>query len=706
MPELLLELRSEDIPAGAQRAGAEALRTSLAKALDEASIPPGAVDAWSTPRRITVRATDLPAVRPASRTERRGPRVDAPAKAVEGFCRANGIDRERLEERALPKGRFFFAVEEEPERPASELLRTVVPDVINRLSWPKSMRWGAGDLRWIRPLRGVLCVFNNEPVTFGIGGVTAGNQTFAHRFHAPDEIALASFAEYDAQLREGKVMLDPDERRKHIVEHGRAAAAESEFAVPEQFTSDPLLDELAGLAEWPVVLVGRFDESFLALPREVLTTTMRRHQRYLPLVGRDGEAAPAFLMVANIEASDGGAAVVAGNERVLRARLQDAAFFWDSDRKVPLAERVEALAGIVFHPKLGSMADKARRLEALARELNRRLQWCDEETAAAAARFAKADLGTDLVGEFPELQGVVGGHLARAEGLDAEVAEAIADHYRPAGPHDRCPRAQVTALVALADKLDTLVGFFWQGERPTGSSDPLALRRAAYGLIRVALENEIRIPVDDLVRLALAIHRGDPGQDVREKPADRDLDVLRDFLRERFRVYLRTSGARRDHVAATLEADADTFRDFPGLLERVSILSEFLAEPDGEDLLALHKRAANIVSIETGKGAENLEDAVEPDLFSAPEEHDLHRAVEQHGEAARERIEADEFRAALEELAHLRGPIDRFFESVRVNSDDARVRMNRLRLLTHVGRALGSAAEFSKLEGGDSERHG
>ena len=702
MPELLLELRSEEIPAGAQRPAAEALGRSLASALSDAGLPPGTIASWSTPRRITARVADLPDVRPASRIERRGPRVGAPDSAVDGFCRANGIDRGGLEIRELPKGQFYFAVREAPSVPATRLLQDVLPAVVSRLSWQKSMRWGDGEFRWVRPLRGVLCLFGGEPVSFRLGETAAGTETTGHPFHAPETFSVTGFADYADRLLAGRVVLDADVRRQRILDDGRALAARAGFGIA---ADEDLLEELAGLTEWPVVLLGRYDEAFLKLPAEVLTTTMRRHQRYLPLTRDDGAPAPAFLMVANVETSDGGAAVVAGNERVLRARLQDAAFFWEGDRKTPLADRLPGLEDVVFHAKLGSMADKARRLETLARRLCRALGWDQEETAGQAARLAKTDLTTDLVGEFPELQGLVGGYLADVEGLEPAVSEAISEHYRPLGPNDRCPRAPVAALVALADKLDTLAGFFWKGERPSGSGDPLALRRAALGLIRIALENDVRLSVDDLLQHALTVHANGGSRELSESEFAQDRQDLRDFLRERLRVHLRTAGARYDHVAAALEAGSGVFPDLPGLAERVSHLSEFLATPEGTALHALYRRAVNIVKIESRKDRSVMDGQIDTRLFAEQEERDLHGAVQARGAEALRRIQDDDFLGALETLSHLREPIDRFFEAVRVNADDAGLRANRLRLLASLEGTIAQAADFSKLEGKESGRH-
>lgn len=702
MPELLLELRSEEIPAGAQRPAAQELQRLIGKGLAEAHIPAASVDVWWTPRRITVRAADVPAASPTSRTERRGPRVDAPASAIEGFCRANKISRENLQVRELPKGRFYYAMIDEPARDATDLLREVLPAVSGRLAWRKSMRWGAGDLRWVRPLRGILCVFDREPVSFALGTVVSGASTVGHRFHAPDPFTVRSFADYRDGLQTRYVVLDPDERRKRIHDDAVAVAEAAGYAVA---SDDGLLEELAGLTEWPVVLLGRFDESFLSLPAEVLTTTMRRHQRYLPLIRDNGAPAPAFLLVANVDAHDRGAAVIAGNERVLRARLQDAAFFWDGDRRTALADRLDALGGIIFHVKLGSMADKARRLETLARRLCLRLGRPDAERVACAARLAKTDLVTDLVGEFPELQGVIGGHLARTEGLGEDIASAIAQQYQPLGPTDACPTAPVASLVALVDKLDTLVGFFWQGIRPTGSGDPFALRRAALGIIRIALENDLRLSVDHMLHDAMAVHANGGARDLDPATFGPERDELRAFLKERLRVHLRASGSRHDHVAATLDARSDIFRDLPGLAKRVAVLSDFLGTPAGAALQALYRRAANIVRIESRKSGADWAGAVDTAQFTEPGESKLYESLQVCGRQSLVCVRADDFLGALQELSRLREPIDRFFDSVRVNIDDEGVRVNRLRLLASLQRTIDQAVNFSKLEGGESGRH-
>ncbi len=728
MPDLLLELRSEEIPAAAQRPAAAALERELAAALGESGLPPRHTVAWSTPRRIAVRMSGLPAARPASRTECRGPRVDAPDSAIDGFCRANRLDRTGLETRETPKGRFYFAVLERPPVPAELLLREVIPEAVSRVPWRKSMRWGTDEFRWIRPLRGLLCVFDGKAVAVDVGGLTASMHTAGHRFLAPDGFTLGTPADYSDELLARKVLLDPDARRERILSHGREQAARAGLTLA---ADDDLVDELTGLTEWPVVMIGRFEESFLTLPPEVLATTLRRHQRYLPLSRSDGAPAASFLMVADIEPQDGGTAVVAGNERVLRARLQDAAFFWQADRKLPLEERIPALAEIGFHAQLGSMADKARRLESLARLLARKLGWGPEpsEAAAAAAHLAKADLTTDLVGEFPELQGVIGGHLARAQGLAPDTATAVAEHYRPLGPRDRCPSTPVAALVALTDKLDTLVGFFWKGERPTGSGDPLALRRTALGLIRIALEHDIRLPVDDLVQSALAIHSGDADPDPARPEWVEVRRDLRAFLKERLRVVLRSGGAPHDHVAATLNARGG-MRDLPGLADQVPLLSRFLATREGATLQALYRRSANIVKIEARKYRDaaggnpdphlvdeppahafmapdpHLVDEPDLRLLDQPEERALYEALQKHGWVARQHLEAGRFLTALEALARLGDPLDRFFEAVRVNTEDADLRANRLRLLAALEHTIAQVADFSKLKGGETGRHG
>ena len=491
MPELLLELLSEEIPARMQVRAAADLKRLVGKALDEANLSCASIGAFVTPRRLTLIADGLPARQPDIPEERKGPRADAPEKAITGFLRSAGLDRDQVEERETDKGVFLFAVTVRAGRDTREALADVLPDTLKRLPWPKSMRWGRRSLRWVRPLRGILCLFDGATVEFSLEDessrehIFSGNTTVGHRFLSPQSFAVTGFADYADGLRRAHVVLDPAERRQMIAEGaGKLAAAEGLKVVPD----DALVDEVAGLVEWPVPLMGRIDAAFMDLPPEAMTAAMRTHQKYFALEDADGALAPRFVVVANIEANDGGAAIVAGNERVLRARLSDARFFRDADRRRTLASRAPELAKVVFHAGLGMLDHKAERMEKLAASIAGRVPGADVDRVRSASRLAKADLVTGMVGEFPELQGVMGRYYALADGEDAEVADAVAGHYAPRGPRDRCPTAPVSVAVALADRIDTLVGFFSIGERPTGSKDPFALRRAALGVIRLILE--------------------------------------------------------------------------------------------------------------------------------------------------------------------------------------------------------------------------
>ena len=490
MLQLILELKSEEIPFRMQERGGEQLEQRVCGQLKGAGLDHGLVRHFVTPRRLVLVIDDLPERQPERREERRGPRVEAPERAIEGFLRANGLTRDQCEERDTPNGRFLFAVRVEPGRDTGEILVPLLAEAIAGLSWPKSMRWGSGDLRWVRPLERVVCVLTEGdrkvPLSTGLprdrlkdSGVAAWTDTTSgHRFMAPAEIPVLNFADYEARLRSAFVMLDQEERKSVIREGVTRLAAEAGLRVHD----DPgLIDEVAGLVEWPVPLAGQIDSGFMDLPAEVLMTSMRIHQKYFPLLKPDGSLAPRFVVVAGLEADDGGKEIVAGNERVLRARLSDAKFFWDQDRRLPLAERVGSLEDIVFHAQLGSMAHRVQRLTMLARHLAEFVPDCDPEDAARAAWLAKADLVTEMVGEFPELQGVMGRYYALGDGEKKSVADAIAAHYAPAGPSDQCPTASLSIVVALADKFDTVAGFFAVGEKPTGSRDPYALRRAALG---------------------------------------------------------------------------------------------------------------------------------------------------------------------------------------------------------------------------------
>ncbi len=671
MPQLLLELFSEEIPARMQADAARDLERMANERLRAAGFTPGALRAFAGPRRLTLVVDGLPAAQGDRSEERKGPRLGAPDAAVDGFLRSTGLTRDQLVER----DGVYFAVIARAGRATAEIIAEMVPDIVGAFPWPKSMKWGTGALRWVRPLQRILCVFNGEIVGFNIEDIGAGDLTEGHRFMGSKGTPFAArdFDAYTKGLDAEFVVLDVAERKARIMDGARRLARVMKLELVED---EGLLDEVAGLAEWPIALLGQMDPAFLDLPGEVIRTSMRTHQKYFAV--RDpatGALAPHFIAIANIDATDGGDAIAAGNARVLSARLNDARFFWDEDRKIALADRLERLKGVTFHAKLGTMYERVERIEALARELAP-VVGADADVAAQAARLCKADLAAGMVGEFPELQGVMGGYYAREEGLGDTIADAIRDHYRPQGPSDAVPTAPVSVAVALADKLDTLIGFFAIDEKPTGSRDPFALRRAALGVIRLVLGNNLRLALGGLFRGAKAT------------------DLLA-FFADRLKVLLREQGKRHDLVDAVFALGDD---DLVRVVARVEALSAFLAGDDGANLLAGYKRATNILKAEEKKGplptgaTQRLENA-------PPEETALINTLTSVEPRVAADLEAEDFTAAMRALAALRAPVDAFFEHVLVNDPDAATRENRLRLLSQVRELMGEVADFSLVSG-------
>ncbi|MEK9645477.1 MAG: glycine--tRNA ligase subunit beta [Alphaproteobacteria bacterium] len=699
MPQLLLELFSEEIPARMQARASEDLQRLAVAAFKEVGLEHGETRAFVTPRRLTLVVDELPEKQPDLREERRGPRADAPEKAIEGFLKGNGVTRDQCEERETPKGTFLFAVVEKSGDATASVLPGLLSGVVGDLAWQKSMRWGTGAMRWVRSLQRVLCLFDGAPLALTLRNeVPCGAETSGHRFLSPTPFEVTDFADYEARLCAEHVILDREERKAKIAEGAEKIAAEHGLTLKD----DPgLLDEVAGLVEWPVVLSGRIDDAFMDVPDEVLITSMRAHQKYFSLLNADGSLAPRFVVVANTEAKDGGAAIVAGNERVLRARLSDAKFFWDQDRKATLESRVHNLAGSVFHAKLGTMAQKVERITALAGELAPFVPGCDAGDSMRAARLAKADLVSEMVFEFPELQGTMGRYYALNDGEDVAVADAIAAHYSPAGPNDDCPTAPLSVAVALADKLDTLVGFFAVGETPTGSRDPYALRRAALGIIRLVLENKLRLPLRDAFRKAYwsyneTVADFEKRLDGGHKPKVLEQDLL-DFFADRLKVHLREEGIRHDYISAIFALGGED--DLVRLMSRVDALSGFLATDDGGNLLAAYKRASNIVAIEEKRDSASYDGDVAPDLLDRDEEKVLFDKLGSSAAGANAAIGAEEYVKAMEAMSGLRAPVDSFFDKVTVNADDADVRANRLRLLSQFRSTLGRIADFSQIEG-------
>ncbi len=683
MAELLLELFSEEIPARMQTRAREDLARLLGQALAGAGLEYKAIRTFATPRRLTAVVDGLPARSPDVREEKKGPRVDAPDTAIKGFLKSAGLASvDQAERREDKKGAFYVALIEKRGRATAEIVAGIVPDIVRNFPWPKSMRWGSGRLRWVRPLHSVLCLLDGKVVPFEIDGIRSGKETLGHRFMAPKPFAVKGFADYVKKLRAAKVMLDGEERARLIGDGARALARKEKLTLVED---EALLAENAGLTEWPVVLMGAFDEAFLAVPPEVLATAMKAHQKCFSL--KKGEKlANRFIVVANVQAKDGGKAIVAGNERVIRARLADAKFFFDQDRKVMLPDRVPELKEIVFHEKLGSQYQRVQRVWKLARELASRVG-ADPDLAERAAILAKADLVSGMVGEFPELQGVMGRYYALDQEENEAVADAIGAHYKPLGPADDVPRDKVAIAVALADKLDTLMGFWAIDEKPTGSKDPYALRRAAIGVIRIVLENEVRLP---LLQPFRSQSRGEA------KLKDEVAKNLLAFFADRLKVHLREQGARHDLVDAVFALGGD---DLLMIVRRVDALGSFLDSEDGEHLLTGTKRAINILRIEEKKDGVTYDQAPDPNLLKRPEEKALAKAVDEVERAAAAAVAREDFAAAMSEMAELRAPVDAFFDSVTVNTQEGDLRANRLRLLNQIRAATLEVADFSKIEG-------
>ena len=686
MAELLLELFSEEIPARMQARAREDLARLLGNALGEACLEFNEIKTFATPRRLTTVVEGLPARSPDIREERKGPRVDAPDAAIKGFLKSMGLaSADQAERRDDKKGAYYVALLERPGRATAEVIAEIMPELVKSFPWPKSMRWGIGRLRWVRPLQSIICLLDGKVVPFEVDGIRSGKETRGHRFMAHEPFKVRRFKDYEEKLRDAKVILDGDERARIILEGARKAAAKEGLTLLED---EALLAENAGLTEWPVVLLGSFDEEFLSVPPEVLATSMKAHQKCFSLREKDGALANRFIVVANLEARDKGNAIVAGNERVIRARLADAKFFFEQDRKVMLPDRVPKLKEIVFHEKLGSQYERVQRVWRLARELAPLVD-ADPDLAERAAILAKADLVSLMVGEFPELQGVMGRYYALDQEEIEAVADAIAAHYRPLGPSDDVPREPVAIAVALADKLDMLVGFWAIDEKPTGSKDPYALRRAALGVIRIVLENDLRLRLKEYLLTHQATAKFDPAV---HNLADR----LLSFFADRLKVHLRDQGARHDLVDAVFALGGD---DLLIIVRRVEALGRFLDTEDGEHLLIGAKRAINILRIEEKKDSRTYDESPDPTLFKRPEEKALAKAVDAVEKASAAAITREDFEAAMAEMAKLRTPVDEFFNHVTVNATDPGLRANRLRLLNRIRATTLTVADFSKIEG-------
>ncbi|MBR9820834.1 MAG: glycine--tRNA ligase subunit beta [Rhodobacteraceae bacterium] len=687
MPDLLIELFSEEIPARMQARAAEELKKRMTDGLVEAGLTYSGAAAFHTPRRLTLTVHGLLAESPMVREERKGPRVDAPEKAIEGFLRGAGLSRDQLEERDEKKGRVFYAVIEKSGRPAAGIVAEELEKIIRTFPWPKSMRWGAGSLRWVRPLHSILCVLSDEEgaavVPLDIDGITAGDSTEGHRFMAPGRFSVRDFESYQTELKRRFVVLDAAERADAIWQE----ASNQAFASGLELVEDKgLLAEVAGLVEWPVVLMGEIGAEFLELPPEVLQTSMKEHQKFFSVKNPKTGRIERFVTVANRETKDNGATILAGNQKVLSARLSDAKFFWENDLRIAKQEKMQPwrdqLANVTFHAKLGSQAERIDRIAALAAEIAPALG-ADAELAAEAARIAKADLSSEMVYEFPELQGLMGRYYAEAAGFAPAVAAACEEHYSPLGPTDGVPEAKVSATVALADKLDTLTGFWAIDEKPTGSKDPFALRRAALGVIRILLEHKSVLPLQ-----ATFVKCHGLSEDV---AAD-----LLSFFHDRLKVHLRDEGVRHDVIDACLAMPGND--DLVSVVARARALSEVLGTEDGANLVQGFKRANNILTKEEEKDGVAYEFGADPKFAEAQEEVALFNALE----AAKPKLDAankaEDFASAMTTLATLRAPIDAFFEAVQVNTDNEVVRRNRLNLLSTIRSTVLQVADLTRIE--------
>jgi len=679
MADFLLELLSEEIPARMQANARNELARLFAECTEEAGLATGPITVHSTPRRLVLIARDVAGSTEAKREEIKGPRTSAPPQALDGFLRKTGLTRDQLEDR----DGVYFATVQQPGRAASDILGETVKRIVADFPWPKSMRWGSGDLRWVRPLHGIVAMLGEEIVPLEVDGIASGATTVGHRFHHPGAITVGGASDYAEKLRACHVIVDQEERERIIREGAEAAAAKARLAL---LPDEALVVENAGLTEWPVPLLGEFDAEFLDVPREVIVLTMRTNQKYFACTNDEDLLAPAFVCVANVAAKDGGAAIVEGNRRVLAARLADARFFWEQDLKIPLEEQAKKLDGIVFHEKLGTLTDKVDRVAKLARWLvDSGVINGDAAQVERAARLAKADLVTGMVGEFPELQGVIGGYLAEAQGEPKAVAEAIRDHYGT-------PVRPLSAAVSLADKLDSVAAFFSIGQKPTGSKDPLALRRAAIGSIELIVGNGLRLRLTEALRGALANRAGQVRDPEAAHRLDRTAGELIDFFADRLKVQQRDAGVRHDLIDAVFSLGGED--DLVRLLARVKALQAFVETEEGADLLTAYKRAANILKKEKWQGS-----AASGNGDLAPEEKALIAALDKAEPKASAAIDQEDFTAAMAALASLREAIDDFFDHVTVNDPDAAKRERRLNLLMRFRDAVNRVADFSKIEG-------
>lgn len=711
MADLLFEIFSEEVPARMQQRACEEFQHAIWSELQKAGInitfrdnspnEPRKLDGdlygYVSPRHLAVIVKNLPLAQPDVSVEKKGPKVDAPEAAIQGFLKSSGLTLEQCEKRKIGKDEVLFAVVHQKGQPTATLLKTMLEKIIADFTWPKSMRWGTYEQPWVRPMHAMICLLDDKVIPVQFGPITASNVTYGHRFLAPQAITIKHPKDYETALEKAFVLVDREKRKEKIKTLANEAAKAKGLKVKDDIG---LLEEVTGLVEWPNILVGTIDASYMDLPPEVLVSEMKNHQKYFALLDAKGNMAPHFLITSNMATSDQGKAIIAGNERVLRARLADGRFFWDQDRKKSLTDWAKGLKDVTFHAKLGTIAEKVERITALAEKIAEFVPSADKTLVKRAAQLCKADLVTGMVGEFPELQGVMGRYYAKAQKEPEAVVEAIKEHYSPQGPADSCPSAPVSVCIALADKLDTLVGMFAIGEKPTGSKDPFALRRSALGIIRIILENKIRLELDYILTLALALHRpkevAGKNFDERKLHFAKEILELLDFFADRLKVSLKDQGIRHDFIAAVFDGN-DT--DLVRVVSRVKALESFLKNENGTNLLAAYKRAANIVAIEQKKDSVQYIEPPKEDLLEQAEEKQLYNELRKAIGAASSAKRNEDFESAMTELSQLRKSVDAFFDKVMVNSDKKEIRANRLRTLTYLRSTMDSIANFSLIEG-------
>ena len=714
MAELLLELFSEEIPARMQSPMAQEIKERLEGQLNDEKLYFSGLKTYATPRRITAVVDGLSLTQEDVVTEKRGPRVDAPQPAIEGFLKSSGLKSvDQLTRKNTEKGEFFFAISEQKGRPTKDVLQDVVGDIVSAVTWPKSMRWGDYSSRWVRPLQNICCVFGGETLKVKFGHLEANDKSFGHRFLGGGKFNVENFSQYKSQLEKGYVVLDAEKRKERITMQAEALAAEHGLEI---MYDDALLEEVAGLVEYPEVILGSIDEEYMHVPDEVLVSSIRTHQKYFCLKKKNDSLSPFFLVVANMvgksastkqEVEDN---IRTGNERVLRARLADAAFFWEQDRKKPLKEHGKKLDKMVFHAKLGTVADKTKRIEELAKLIAVWVPHANLNVVGDAAKLAKADLSTEMVGEFPDLQGIMGRYYAKHEGLSDEIADAIMEHYSPKGAEDSCPTNPVSITIALADKVDTLAGMFAVNEKPTGSKDPFALRRAALGVIRVILENRLAIPMRVLFENALREYPKSFFKKIEEEDNEQSkkgliaklltgnnkkeetVNALMGFFNERLKHLLKAENIRYDLIDAVFGSGQED--EILRAVQRVAALGNFLKTDDGENLLAAYNRANNIVVKEEKKDKVLYRDSIDKGLLEQVEEENLYDIIENLKPVITKAIEESRFEDAMSKLAELRAPVDAFFDNVTVNAEEPNIRANRLNLLAQIGYLLDEIADF------------